>query len=100
MTDTTPIAPRGQIGTTFDLAWPPVYGLFALSAWAFALERLGPRVATLRGLARIVLLGPGFDFAENIAATVGFHRRGNRRGCHSARGSYTVMSSVLTPSAC
>ena len=54
MPDITPIAPRGQIGTTFDLAWPPVYGLFALSAWAFALERLGP----------------GFDFAENIAATL------------------------------
>jgi len=31
---------------------------------------IGPRAAARRGLACIVLLGPGFDFAENIAATL------------------------------
>jgi hypothetical protein len=55
---------------SFDLAWPLVYGLFAFSAWAFALERLGPRAAARRDLALFVLLGPGFDYAENIAATM------------------------------
>ena len=55
---------------SFDLAWPIVYGLFALSGWAFALQRLGDGAAARRQLAFLVLLAPGFDYLENVAATV------------------------------
>lgn len=63
---------------SFDLAFPLVYGLFALAGWAFGLSRLGPWLATPWAglnaarprLALVALLGPAFDFAENIAATV------------------------------
>ncbi len=55
---------------SFDLAFPLAYGLFALSGWAFGLARLGPRLSARPRLALIALLGPAFDFAENIAATV------------------------------
>jgi len=55
---------------SFDLAFPLVYGLFALAGWAFGLARLGPRMAARPGLALVALLGAAFDFAENIAATV------------------------------
>ncbi len=54
---------------SFDLAFPLVYGLFALAGWAFGLTRPGPRMAARR-LAPVALLGPAFDFAESIAATV------------------------------
>jgi hypothetical protein len=55
---------------SFDLAFPLVYGLFALAGWAFGLARLGPWLAAHPRLALIALLGPVFDFSENIAATV------------------------------
>jgi hypothetical protein len=55
---------------SFDLAWPLVYGLFALTGCAFGLRRLGPGAASRWRLALFALLGPGLDFAENIAATV------------------------------
>jgi hypothetical protein len=55
---------------SFDLAFPLVYGLFSLAGWAFGLARLGFRFSARPRLAMIALLGPAFDFAENIAATV------------------------------
>ncbi len=55
---------------SFDLAFPLVYGLFALAGWAFGLARLGPWLQARPRLALVALLGPAFDFAENIAATV------------------------------
>ncbi len=63
---------------SFDLVWPLVYGLFALAAWAFGLERLGAAERIGRGLGaaphRVLLwipvLGPVFDYLENAAATV------------------------------
>ncbi len=63
----------------FDLAWPAVYGFFGITAWAFALARLpslldggAPARARRRrcALLAIPLLGPAFDYAENIAATM------------------------------
>lgn len=54
---------------SFDLAWPAVYGLFSLSAWAFSLRRLGTAEARHCVLA-VPALGPVFDYAENIAATM------------------------------
>lgn len=55
---------------SFDLAFPLVYGLFAVAGWAFGLERLGPACAARRPLALFALLGTLFDLAENTAATV------------------------------
>jgi hypothetical protein len=55
---------------SFDLAFPLVYGLFALAGWAFGIARLGPRLSARPRLALVALLGPAFDFVENIAATV------------------------------
>jgi hypothetical protein len=55
---------------SFDLAFPLVYGLFSLAGWAFGIARLGPWLAARPRLALVALLGPAFDFAENIAATV------------------------------
>jgi hypothetical protein len=55
---------------SFDLAFPLVYGLFALAGWAFGLARLGPRLSARPCLALVAVLGPAFDFTENIAATV------------------------------
>lgn len=55
---------------TFDLAWPVAYGLFAFCGWAYALDRFRvPRRWRTFGAA-ITLLGPCFDYAENIAVTV------------------------------
>lgn len=54
----------------FDLAFPLLYGLFAFAGWAFGLARLGPRAAASRRLPLVALLGPAFDLAENVAATV------------------------------
>jgi hypothetical protein len=55
---------------SFDLAFPLVYGLFALAGCAFGIARLGPWLSARPGLALVALLGPAFDFAENIAATM------------------------------
>jgi hypothetical protein len=55
---------------SFDLAWPLVYGLFALTGCAFGLLRLGTGAADRWKLSFLVLLGPALDFVENIAATV------------------------------
>lgn len=55
---------------SFDLVWPVVYGLFVLSAWSFSLARVAPGFRK-RGLAAgLTMLGPAFDFMENISATV------------------------------
>jgi hypothetical protein len=63
----------------FDLAWPAVYGFFGIAAWAFALARLpslleggSPARSRRRRRALLVIpaLGPVFDYAENIAATM------------------------------
>ena len=55
---------------SFDLAFPLVYGLFALAGCAFGIARLGPWLSARPRLALVALLGPAFDFAENNAATV------------------------------
>jgi hypothetical protein len=77
------VPPKGRFAYiaarwSFDLAFPLVYGLFALAGWSFGLARLGPRFASPGAglhaapprLALLALLGPALDFAENIAATV------------------------------
>lgn len=55
---------------SFDLAFPLVYGLFAVAGCSFGLARLGPWASARPRIALLALLGPAFDFAENIAATV------------------------------
>lgn len=53
---------------SFDLLWPAVYGLFAFSAWSLSLGRLAKNPG-YRRLAYLALLGPAFDYGENIAVT-------------------------------
>ncbi len=55
---------------SFDLVWPIVYGLFVLSAWSFSLGRVAPGFCGRDLVAGLTLLGPAFDFVENISATV------------------------------
>lgn len=61
---------------SFDLVWPVVYGAFVYAAWLFSLWRLSPSARAGSGrspasrFAWIALLGPAFDYAENIAATL------------------------------
>lgn len=58
---------------TFDLAFPLVYGLFMLSAWAFSIKRLsaGPgKGKPAYGWLLVPALGIALDFAENTAVTL------------------------------
>ncbi len=71
---------------TFDAAFPLVYGLFMLSAWAFGLKRFAPsgippagKAASEAGAGKakpryrwllVPALGIAFDFAENGAVTL------------------------------
>ncbi len=55
---------------SLDLAFPLVYGFFLVCAWNFSLARVAPRFRW-RGIASTIpLLGPAFDFMENICVTV------------------------------
>lgn len=53
---------------SFDLAWPLVYGLFTLSAWAFALARLGRAGLGRLGLGRGAPVPAGEGAAAGGAA--------------------------------
>lgn len=63
---------------SFDFVWPLVYGAFVMCAWSFALARFPGSQRRLdrsgrppvSRLAFLTLLGPGFDYLENIAATL------------------------------
>jgi hypothetical protein len=58
---------------TFDLAFPLVYGVFMLSAWAFSIKRLVSGAGQAKPAYSWLLvpaLGIAFDFVENTAVTL------------------------------
>jgi hypothetical protein len=58
---------------TFDLAFPLVYGIFMLSAWAFSIKRLASGAGQAKPAYSWLLvpaLGIAFDFVENTAVTL------------------------------
>jgi hypothetical protein len=58
---------------TFDLAFPLVYGVFMLAAWAFSLKRLvsgDGQAKPAYGWLLVPALGIAFDFVENTAVTL------------------------------
>lgn len=102
---------------TFDAAFPLVYGLFMLSAWAFSLKRLAPIGASPAGAPvadspvgdagagkgkprygwlLVPALGIAFDFAENSAVTLLMLGVGSL-GAEAALGSGAMVGALGVP---